>query len=353
MAALNALDKASHQLLWVGNWSGMESSLIKRAGIPFTGIPAAGVHGVAPYRLPQNIWQLTLGFFSAKRILRHFKPHVLFFTGGYIAVPMAMAGRATPSLLYVPDIEPALSHKLIGRFSSCIALTTETSRQFFSQKKKVVVTGYPVRPDLTQCSREEARSKLMLQPDFPTLLVMGGSRGARSINTALFNILPNLLRLAQIIHITGELDWQRAQEVHASLAGNLASNYHAFPYLHEEMGLALSSADLAISRAGASTLGEYPAFGLPAILIPYPHAWRYQKTNAEYLRQKGAAIMIEDKDMQEKLWKAIHELLVKPNQLESMRQAMRSLAQPGAAKYIAELLCILGNQPTQTNGEPA
>lgn len=353
MAALNALDKKSHQLLWVGNWSGMESSLVKRAGIPFTGIPAAGIHGVAPYRLPQNIWQLTLGFFSAKRILRHFKPHVLFFTGGYIGIPMAMAGRAIPSLLYVPDIEPALSHKLIGRFSTCIALTTETSRQFFPKKKNLVVTGYPVRSDLTQYSREEARSKLMLKPDFPTLLVMGGSRGARSINTALFNILPKLLHLAQVIHITGELDWQRVQEVQASLAGNLVSNYHVFPYLHEEMGAALSSADLAISRAGASTLGEYPTFGLPAILIPYPHAWRYQKTNAEYLQQKGAAILIEDKDMHEQLLNTIHALLTKPSQLEAMRQAMRSLAQPEAAKHLSELLCVLSNQPSQKNGEPA
>ncbi len=99
--------------------------------------------------------------------------------------------------------------------------------------------------------------------------------------------LPALVEMAQIVHITGELDWPNVEAKMKELTKAQSARYHAFPYLHEEMGAALAAADLALSRAGASTLGEYPLFGLPAILVPYPHAWRYQKVNADYLVRHG------------------------------------------------------------------
>ncbi len=113
----------------------MEAELVKKAGLPYTAIPAAGVHGVGLRALPGNILRLARGVLASRRILKEFQPEVLLFTGGYLAVPMALAGRHIPSLLYVPDIEPGLALKTLSRFASTIALTAEPSRTFFKHSK--------------------------------------------------------------------------------------------------------------------------------------------------------------------------------------------------------------------------
>ncbi|OIO89641.1 MAG: hypothetical protein AUK02_02210, partial [Anaerolineae bacterium CG2_30_58_95] len=286
--------RLTFDVLWVGGEGGMEAKLVERAGVPFEAIPAAGVHGVGLEQLPRNLGQLRRGYSASRRILRQFEPDVLFFTGGYVAAPMALAGWKIPTLLYVPDIEPGLALKTLARFADCIALTAEDSRKYFSPRAQTVLTGYPTRSGLSNWTRKDARKKLRLDDDLPVLLVFGGSKGARSINTAVLDNLPALLELAQVLHISGELDWPNVQTARQNLSKIPAARYHAFPYLHEEMGAALAAADLAVTRAGASTLGELPLFGLPAILVPYPHAWRYQKINADYLVERGAAVMIEN-----------------------------------------------------------
>jgi undecaprenyldiphospho-muramoylpentapeptide beta-N-acetylglucosaminyltransferase len=330
----------SLEALWVGGEGGMEEELVKRAGVPFEAIPAAGVHGVNLRALPGNVWQLSQGYRQAGRLLRRFRPDVLFFTGGYVAVPVALAGRAIPSLLYVPDIEPGLALKTLARFADHIALTAEDSRAYFSvaKRRQVTVTGYPVREKLTNWRLEDARRALDLSPDLPTLLVFGGSKGARSINRALMGALPELLERMQVVHVSGQLDWSEVQTFREQLDDQQVSRYRPFAYLHEQMGAALRAADLALSRAGAATLGEFPAFDLPAVLVPYPHAWRYQKVNAHHLVAHGAAVMVRDEELQEKLLPVVQDLMGDSSKLERMRRAMHSLAHPGAAKSIAGLL---------------
>ncbi len=324
----------------------MEADLVQRVNIPFAAIPAAGVHGVSLKALPGNLAQLLRGVQAAGRILREFKPDVLFFTGGYVAAPMAWAGRRIPSLVYVPDIEPGFALKFLGRFASRIALTTEDSRGYFPGRKNLVVTGYPTRPELGRWNRAEGRAALGLHDRLPVLLVFGGSKGARSINRALMAALPTLLDHAQVVHISGQLDWEEVQISRRALPDSQADNYHAFPYLHEEMGAALAAADLVLSRAGASTLGEFPFFALPAVLVPYPYAWRYQKVNAEYLASRGAAVMLEDGQLGEKLPSTLQGLLQDSLRLEAMRAAARSLARPQAAQEIAQQLIELAGSST-------
>jgi len=320
----------------------MEEELVKRAGIPFQTIPAAGLHGVGPRALPHNAVTLLRGFQAAMKILREFKPDVLFFTGGYVAAPMAFAGRKIPTLLVVPDIEPGLALKSLARFADVITVTAPDSQKYFS--KKVTVTGYPLRAELTTWNRQKARAALNLDDNLPVVLVFGGSKGARSINEAMISQLPTLLELTQIVHVTGQLDWEAVQTARAGLNSGQRNRYHVFPYLHEEMGAALASADLVISRAGASTLGEFPFFGLPAILVPYPHAWRYQKVNADYLAERGAAVIVKDKMLKNDLLPVIKELLADPAKREAMSQAMKSLSHPQAAHAIAEQIMQLGGQ---------
>jgi len=327
------LNKSEHQILWVGSEGGMEADLVKRTGLDFQSIQAAGVHGVSLSKLPGNLARLWRGYQQSKKILNQFKPDVLLFTGGYVAIPMALAGRKYQSLLYVPDIEPGLALKTLARFSDQIALTTDESKKWFSEKNTMTVTGYPLREDIKKWTRAEAQDYFKLEAGLPTILFMGGSSGARSINQAVLGILDQLLEHYQVIHLTGHLDWETIQ----AATVNLGDRYHPFPYLHE-MGAALAAADLAISRAGASTLGEYPYFGLPAVLVPYPYAWRYQKVNADYLVDRGAAVLLRDEDLKSDLLPVIKDLFSQAAKLDHMSRAMYSLSQPMAAERIAELL---------------
>ena len=324
--------------LWVGGEGGMEESLVKRQGIPFQSIPAAGVHGVSPLVLPRNLLLLGRGVLAAYGILNTFKPDVLFFTGGYVAAPMAFAGRSIPSLLYVPDIEPGVAIKSIARFADILAVTTDQSQKYFN--KQVYETGYPIRPDLALWDRKTAHQHLGISGKLPVLLVVGGSKGAHSINQAVLHNLRPLLERCEIIHLTGEGDWQLVQGTREQLPVDLAAHYHALSYLHE-MGAALAASDLVVARAGASALGEFPLFALPAILVPYPHAWRYQKVNADYLARRGAAIMLPDNRLNDELLTTLTVLLQNPNKLKAMRAAMFELSHPRAAEKIASALLTL------------
>jgi len=329
------------ETLWVGSEKGMEAGLVKRAGLPYRSIPAAGVHGVDLRSMPHNLMQLTRGVVASRRILRGFRPDVILFTGGYVAVPMAFAGQRIPILLYVPDIEPGLALKALARFADRITVTAPDSQHYFDQK--VIVTGYPLRPDLSSWERKNARTALGLSSHKPTLLIFGGSQGARSLNQAVLANLPDLLELAEVVHISGQLDWDEVEKAEAGLKTTQRKYYHTFPYLHE-MGKALAVADLVVSRSGASSLGEFPFFGIPAVLVPYPHAWRYQKVNASYLARNGAAVMIEDSQLQDKLLETVKVLLDNPGKRKSMQAAMRALARPDAARAIASQLMELAGE---------
>jgi UDP-N-acetylglucosamine--N-acetylmuramyl-(pentapeptide) pyrophosphoryl-undecaprenol N-acetylglucosamine transferase len=160
--------------------------------------------------------------------------------------------------------------------------------------------------------------------------------------------LPELLLEMQVIHITGKLDWQMMEQARAGLSSELLNRYRPYPYLYDEIGAAMSLADLALTRAGASTLGELPLFGLPAILVPYPYAWRYQRVNASYLVRHGAAVQIEDSQLADQIIPKVRGLMADKDQLERMSQAMQSIASPAAATRIAELIRDLASSPKHT-----
>jgi undecaprenyldiphospho-muramoylpentapeptide beta-N-acetylglucosaminyltransferase len=333
------------EVLWVGGEGGMETPLVTRAGISFESIPAAGVHGVGLRALPKNSLALIRGYFTARKIIQRFSPDVMFFTGGYVGVPVALAGWKVPKVAFVPDIEPALALKVIGLTVDVIAVTTEASQKYYRQRQKVVVSGYPIRRAIRNIEKQSGRKLLNLHDEKPIVLIFGGSRGARSINFALWKILDQLLKKAQVLHITGTLDWDRVEEVKSSISEDRIEEYHPFSYLHDEMGAALASADLVVSRAGAATLGEYPFFGLPSILVPYPHAWRYQKVNADYLSRLGAATQIQDEELDDRLLPTIFRLLEDPEQLRRMGEAARLSATPSAVQVISnEILRTAGKK---------
>lgn len=327
-------------VLWLGGRGGMEADLVGRAGLPFQAISASGVHGVG-WRLPLNAVLLARGLVQTVAILGRYRPDAILVTGGFLAAPAAVAGwlRGVPVVMAVPDIEPGLALKTIAPLTRKICAIAAETRTYVDRRvaERVVVTGYPTRRELQVLERRESLQHLGLDPGRRTVLVTGGSRGARSINRAVFAALPDWLTDLQVIHLTGQLDVAEAEAVAASLTTEQRARYIVKPYLHE-MALALSSADLVVSRAGASVIGEYPMFGLPAVLVPYPYAWRYQKVNADYLTARGAAVRLEDEALGERLAGTVRSLLADPERLAAMREAAREHATPDAAGRIADVL---------------
>lgn len=337
IAVLQALEEELDEILWIGSQSGMEETLLKSYPVSYQSIPAAGIHGVGLRALPGNLGQLYQGWRKAKRILAQFKPDVLFFTGGYLGVPVALAGRNIPSVVFVPDIEPGLALKAIIRWAEKVSASCEDSLQYLPVDR-TVVNGYPIRKELRQWERKAARTHFDIPQNERVLLVFGGSKGARSINQTLLANLPGLLQNMHIIHISGKDNWDEVKAVSEKLDRQLAKRYHAFAFLHEDMGAAFAAADLVICRSGASTLGELPYFGLPAILVPYPYAWRYQQQNAAYLSQHGGAIILEDNQLSTRLESLVNELMNDSDRLAQMRQAMQSAAEMDAAERIGKLI---------------
>jgi undecaprenyldiphospho-muramoylpentapeptide beta-N-acetylglucosaminyltransferase len=333
-------------LSFVGSVGGFERPLVQEAGLRFATydeILAGPLHGVRPLRAAWSLVKLAAGSLQSLWIVGRRRPGSLLLTGGWVGLPVALAAWLlhVPILIFVPDIEPGASIRALRRFAREIAISVPASEVYFPGQK-TVVTGYPLRKQMREAARDDALKFFELDPDRRTLLVFGGSRGARAINYGLLDVLPALLeRGVQVIHVTGTLDWPDMLKHRDTLLD--VTHYHAYPYLHQEMGLAMAAADLVVSRAGASVLGEFPLFGLPSILVPYPHAWRYQKVNADYLAGQGAALRLDESDMLTALLATIEGILFDDERLKTMRAASLALAHPdGSERAASELVRLAG-----------
>jgi len=329
-------------ILWVGTKGEMEEQLVPRAGYSLQTIAGGAIAGVSWPQKVRNGSKLLWSISKAWRILRRFPADVMLMTGGYMSFPFTIASwlRGVPITIFLPDVEPGQSIRFATRFACRIGASLPGSSAFVPPEK-LVVTGYPVRPELQAAAgmpREEALAQFDLQPDRQTVLIFGGSRGAWAINKALMGILPQLLETAQVIHISGTLTWTQVESYASGLTAAQKQYYRPFPYLHEEMGAAYRAADLVVARAGASMLGECPAFSLPAVLVPLAWAWRYQKINADFLSEHGAAIQLTDEQLEKKLLPTLQTILSDPQQMAQMRQAAQQLANQNGAVNLAGLI---------------
>jgi UDP-N-acetylglucosamine--N-acetylmuramyl-(pentapeptide) pyrophosphoryl-undecaprenol N-acetylglucosamine transferase len=344
---------AQDDVLWIGSRGGMEEGLVKHAGLEFVGLPAGGLRGKAALPALRNAVQIARSVGRARHILTEFEADIVLATGGYASVSVALAARRErlPVVIYLPDIVPGLAIRFLSRFATRVAVTNEKSYPFF-RRDKVVVTGYPVRPEIYHLDRAEALAALELDPAEKTLLVMGGSRGARSINRAIVGGLRQLLPHCQIVHVSGRLDADWVAGAGKSLPPELQQRYHHHAYLHD-FAQAVVAADLAVARAGAATLGEFPAAGLASILVPYPYSGQHQLPNAEHMAESGAAQIVMDAALEEELVPAVLALLEDQEMLDSMGRAARSLDRTDAAQAIAEQLWLLARQAVPSTSPAA
>lgn len=346
-ASRAAADPAQPELLYVGIADSVEQELAARAGVPFRPIDSGQMRGMGLLTTMRNLLKVGRGAGQAARIIKDFRPDAVFVTGGFVAGPVVWAAwRAhVPVLIYLPDVEPGIAIRRMSRMAARVAVSFPEVAAWFPGK--AVVTGYPVRSDILHLAgqRRAAKASLGLMQDLPALLVFGGSRGARSINQALGAALPALLPHCQIVHISGTLDWPAVEAQASALPAEMQARYHAFPYLHDEMATALAAADLVLARAGASTLGEFPALSLPSLLVPYPYSGQHQDVNADYLVQHGAALKLADAQLAQTLAPTVLTLLNDPARLAGMSAAAGALARPDAAAAIARELRQLAQSP--------
>ena len=333
------------EYLYVGSPGGMEASILARTEMPYRAVDSAPIRGAAPWTLVSNLAHLWRGYRQSLRLLAEWPADVVLVSGAYVCVPVALAAlrRRIPVLVYLPDREPGLAIRLLSRWVDRIAVSFDEVVEAFpaAQRDKVWVSGYPVRAGLLRAREMErgaACAALGLDPALKTLLVLGGSRGARAINQALVAALPDLLEHCQIVHISGQLDQEWVREASARLPERLRARHHPTPYMHEELAAAMAAADLVVARAGAATLAEFPAVGLPSVLVPYPYSGQHQAANADFVARHGAGVRVDNDDLATKLKPTVLGLLGDERALAQLAQGAQALARPDAASRLAQEL---------------
>lgn len=336
------------EILFVGTARGMESRIVPEEGFRFVSLPAAGIQRKLTLSNVKSIGKAALGMWKAKEILRVFRPDVVIGTGGYVCGPILMAAALShiPTMIQEQNVIPGITNKILSRVVDRVALGYEEAQRRFPHPEKCVYTGNPVRRDVLTAKRGESREKLGISSDTFMVLVAGGSRGARSINTAMLGVHRHFRETEKLClwHVTGTdgFDTIREKLGDVSDTGTWGRASRIVPYQHD-MPTALAAADLVIYRAGAVGLAELAARGLPSVLIPFPYAAEdHQTYNARAFAERGAADMIADKDLtDEKLIQCIEKLRNDTDTLHAMAEAALRLGRPNAGEDIARMAITL------------
>ena len=321
------------QVLYLGSKTGLEAQVIPRHGIPFQAIPAAGLYTDAIWRNLRLPYVMPWAYVLASRAIRRFRPDAVVGTGGYVTVPviLAAARRGLPIVLLEQNLEPGRATRLLARFARAVATAYQESAGYLDGR--AVLTGTPVRQDFQ-----------VRKHDFPErprrLLVLGGSQGALRINQAVAEALPQLLARpdVSVTHQTGARHLAMMETARASLPESQRGRYHPFAFT-EDLATALLASDLVLARAGASTLSETSAVGVPMILVPGDFAGGHQRLNARPFEKAGAAVVIANQECDgPRLLRELVAILDDPERYHRMVLAMAQQGRPDAADDVADLV---------------
>ena len=338
LAVADALrDEAGVHVVFVGG-ERAEKALVPQAGYELRPIAVEGLSRTNPLKAARGVVKAATAMRTAQKIIRDVRPDAIMGGGGYVAGPVGAAAAAgrIPLVLTEADSHLGLTNRLLARFAHrvCLAFPLEGR-----DGEKYRVTGRPVPPAVTD--RKAARARFGLAVEDTCVLVFGGSLGARSINEAAIDALRDAP--FRVLHACGTRDYEALRQ---RLGSPPPASYDLQPYV-TPFGDALAAADLTVARAGGSIF-EVAAHGLPAILVPYPHAAAdHQRANARWMVDAGAAVVVADAELTpQRLDDEIGALLADPARLAAMAQASRGLARPDAARDIArEVLAAAGSRP--------
>ncbi len=329
----------SAEVLFVGTERGMEIRLVPEAGFNLRLIDVGPLKGVSLATRLRTLLNLPRSLFACKRLIREFKPDVVFGVGGYASGPgMAAALQLKiPAMAFEPNAYPGLANRLVGMKVQAAAVNFPAALEFF---KSAEVTGVPVRPGFFNLQPPMGRD--------PHLLIFGGSQGARIFNTHVPAVIKDLLDAVPgltVLHQSG-VRLAAATEAAYAASGADPGRWEVRPFLMD-MPARFAEAHLVMARSGASTVAELAAAGKPALLVPFAAAAdEHQKRNAEAMVQAGAAVMMveQDLEMPGKLIETLTGLLTNPERLAAMAAAARTQAHPGAAERIADRLATLAQK---------
>jgi UDP-N-acetylglucosamine--N-acetylmuramyl-(pentapeptide) pyrophosphoryl-undecaprenol N-acetylglucosamine transferase len=355
--ALRAASGGDYEPRFFGSRGGLEKQLVTT--MPLVFVPSAPLQRKLSFDTVRTVAANLAGVVTALAALVRFRPAVVIATGGYVCFPVVVAARILRVLRIVPcgialleiNARPGLTNRLLAPLVDEVWTAYAESNRWFGAK--AVVTGTPTRAALRRRSLPaHAREALDLDPVRTTIVAMGGSQGARSINEAVAALVTRRTLPGdwQVLHVSGERDYayMRAEERDAA-PGN---RVRLVSYLTDPAN-AYAAADIVVARAGASTLAELAVTGTPAILVPYPHAADgHQAANAAIFAERGAAVVVDDAELSgDRLWWTLHDALAAGKQ-RAMAAASASLAPPDAAAAIARRITALAAARVGDSGEP-
>ena len=322
---------AAAQILFVGTKHGLEYRVLPKLGWDLETVNISGFAGKGLMSKMAVIAKLAQSILQGRRILKSFRPDAVIGVGGYASAPLVIAAKTMnlPVLLHEQNAIPGLTNKMLSRWADRVCVAFEQTLKEFTGANSFF-TGNPLRSGISDCPGAGNEP--------PTLLIFGGSRGARAINAAICAALPQLrgvLPEIKMIHQTGDDDFERVNDAYQQ-SGYPEARIEAFI---TDMSAVYRQADLVVCRAGATTIAELTACGRPSIMIPYPHAaGDHQKANALALVEKQAAIMLEQKDLcTDLLVETISGLLSDRERLQAMATAAKQQGKHDAAETILDI----------------
>jgi UDP-N-acetylglucosamine--N-acetylmuramyl-(pentapeptide) pyrophosphoryl-undecaprenol N-acetylglucosamine transferase len=336
--------------LFVGTGRPVEAAIVEPAGFRRVALKAGGWKGLGLTARLKGLRLAWAGFWEARRLLRSYRPRVCFGAGGYVTVPVGLAAwfLGVPLVIHEQNSRAGLSNKVLGRLAALVCLGFKEAAPAFPADR-VVVTGNPVRPEITalhEMERDFGRRPL-------TVLVTGGSQGARALNMAAAPALASLIRrglAVNIIHQTGTADLAEVRRLYreAGVEADVAEFY-------QDMAALYRRADLVVGRAGAITLAELAAAGLPAVLVPLPTAADdHQAQNARFVEAAGAAVVLPQAVLTpDTLAEVLTGLLTAPEKLAGLSRAAASLARLDADARLAGFCLELAERPGRGGVGPA
>jgi len=337
IAVAEALKACGHEPLLLISEKKVDAEASAKYGhLKFETMPAVAKPATFSPAMIPFLWKLWGSIRHCREIIRRFEADAVLGMGGFTSLPPVYAGHKLGLKTFIHDsnARPGRANVLTSRFCTRVFLGLEPAKAFFPNRE-TLLTGTPVRPEITALpSREEAATRFGLDPARPTIVVTGGSQGARRLNELSAHAAASLPAGTQVLHIAGALDYERVREITAGREG-----YQVLGFC-DQMPAAYAIADLIIARSGASSLTEIAIAGHPSILVPYPYAADdHQTRNAEVFANAGAAKLVQESELDpEKLASLANSILLDLPGYKRMSQAARSLAIPAAAERVCEAI---------------
>ena len=335
--------KPDIDFLFLGTKNGPEKDFVEKFNIKFKSIASGKLRRYFDVQNLLTPFLIIVGFFQSLKVIRQYQPDIVLSAGSFVSVPIVWAAKFLKKKIMVHqmDLKVGLANKLMAPFADKITIMFQDTIKFFP-KEKTVVLGNPYLKDILEGSREEAISELKLEPNLPTILVLGGGLGALKINQLVLESLPKLLKNFQVILVLGKGKY--VEGVEKIVDQNLISRLHTFEVIFgKTKGNIFAAADLIITRAGISTLTELSVLEKPIIIVPIPNS--QQEDNANFFQSNNAAIVLNQKEItSENLTEKINQLFQEKGELERLKNNIGKIVPKDAnERFIKVMDELLGN----------